>query len=64
MSDKEFLLWLRDRLVFVYKESPNTDFVLKLTKIAESKETHKDCGGELIPAEYQCIKCGQFIGNP
>lgn len=35
MNDTEFLRWIRDRLVHVYKESPNTDFVLRLDKIIE-----------------------------
>lgn len=34
MKDREFLLWVRDRLVYVYNESPNVDFVGKLTSIA------------------------------
>ncbi len=36
MSDKEFLEWIRDRIVHVYGESPNTDFVLKLGEIAQA----------------------------
>lgn len=38
MTDKEFLNWLADRLVNVYNESPNVDFVHKLKKIAENIE--------------------------
>lgn len=38
MTDKEFLNWLEDRLVHVYNESPNTDFVLKLRQIADNIE--------------------------
>ena len=34
MSDREFLEWIRDRIVHVYGESPNVDFVQKLGKIA------------------------------
>lgn len=34
MSDGEFLKWLAERLVNVYNESPNVDFVLKLKEIA------------------------------
>ena len=42
MKDKEFLDWLADRLVYVYKESPNVDFVQKLKAIAKKAkgETH------------------------
>ena len=41
-TDKEFLEWLRDRLVYVYNESPNVDFVWRLNEIIEKlrmKET-------------------------
>lgn len=34
MSDGEFLRWLVDRLVLVYGESENVDFVHRLRKIA------------------------------
>ena len=34
MNDKEFLNWVADRLVHVYGESENVDFVLKLRQIA------------------------------
>ena len=27
MKDSEFLQWISERLVYVYKESPNVDFV-------------------------------------
>lgn len=33
-ADRDFLFWLRDRLVNTYKENENTDFVLKLQAIA------------------------------
>lgn len=36
-SNKEFLSWLRDRLINVYGESPGTDFVQKIAKIVESE---------------------------
>ena len=38
-SDSAFLWWLVDRLVYVYKESPNVDFVLRLKSIAEKLES-------------------------
>ena len=34
MTDHEFLAWLADRLVFVYHENPNSDFVHRLRRIA------------------------------
>lgn len=36
MTDKEFLSWLTDRLVNVYGESENVDFVTKLRAIAHA----------------------------
>ena len=36
-EDKEFLSWVADRLVHVYKENQNVDFVLKLRKMAEDE---------------------------
>lgn len=35
MTDSEFLYWLADRLVKVYGESENVDFVLKTRHIAK-----------------------------
>jgi hypothetical protein len=35
MMDYKFLEWMADRLVAVYGESPNTDFVQKLRRIAD-----------------------------
>jgi len=37
MEDKEFLMWLYQRLIHVYGESPNVDFVQRLLKIVEDK---------------------------
>jgi hypothetical protein len=39
-KDNDFLNWLADRLVHVYGESPNVDFVHKLREIA--KNTHPE----------------------
>lgn len=36
MTDREFLLWVADRLVQHYGDNPNTDFVSKLVSIAYS----------------------------
>lgn len=38
LLDAEFLSWLADRLVNVYDESPNTDFVHKLRSVADRLE--------------------------
>lgn len=52
MSDSEFLNWLADRLVNVYGESENVDFVQKLRKVAGfSGREHKvgtDCWCNVI----------------
>lgn len=36
MSDRKFLLWIRDRLVRRFGDDPNVDFVWKLEAIAMS----------------------------
>lgn len=36
MTDSEFLTWIRDRIINVYGESPNVDFVLRLGEIIEA----------------------------
>ena len=41
MKDREFLYWIRDRLVNHYGESPNVDFVQRLTAIAATTEVEK-----------------------
>jgi hypothetical protein len=38
MTDAEFLRWLRGRLVNVYKESENVDFVQRLDRIIDRLE--------------------------
>jgi hypothetical protein len=38
MTDTEFLEWLIDRLVDVYGENPNVDFIHRLRKIATKSE--------------------------
>lgn len=51
-ENKRFLNWLADRLEYLYKESPNIDYVLRLRKIANepSKESHLK--RELIPLDF------------
>ncbi len=36
MTDKQFLNWIADRLVFVHGDSPNTDYVRKLREIGNA----------------------------
>lgn len=35
MKDKKFLIWLRDRLIHVYGENENVDFIHKLNRIID-----------------------------
>jgi hypothetical protein len=49
MTDAQFLTWIRDRIVYVYGESPNVDFVLRLGEIAERN-------GRLDKAVMKAIK--------
>lgn len=42
MTDKQFLEWLRDRLVNVYKESPCVDFVHRLNSIIEKQAKREE----------------------
>jgi len=51
MNDKEFLNWVAGRLVNVYKESENVDFVIKLRKIAEALRPAKP--GIVIPFDWE-----------
>lgn len=44
MTDYEFLIWIRDRLINVYGESENVDFVRRLKKVANNmKVLTEDC---------------------
>lgn len=38
MTDAEFLRWLVERLIYVYGENTNTDFVIRLRDLAWSLE--------------------------
>ena len=35
MTDRAFLQWLHERLIYVYGESPQTGFCLRLRRIVE-----------------------------
>lgn len=56
MNDKEFLEWLIDRLVHVYNESPNTDFIHKLRKIADKIGYLDNCNYHTIVAQSNYLK--------
>jgi hypothetical protein len=36
MKDSEFLDWIADRLVHVYGDKPNVDFIIKLRSMAKN----------------------------
>ena len=42
MNASEFLYWLAKRLVHVYGENENTDFVLKLKEVAKTVQNIKE----------------------
>jgi hypothetical protein len=57
MNNKKFLMWIRDRLVYIYKENELFDFVQKLVDIAQDQEvfdwpTLKDTESGEIVAYY------------
>lgn len=59
MNDKDFLGWIADRLIHMYGESPNTDFIIRLRKMAGQKTYyafHEDCDTELNNG--RCLRCG------
>lgn len=60
MNDKEFLKWVHDRIVNVYGESPNVDFLIRLREITESKFKEKVVIDEskLIKVEPVMLKRG------
>jgi len=42
IPDKEFLQWLHDRLLFVYEEPYNADYMHKLRAIIETIPEERD----------------------
>lgn len=56
MNDAEFLRWIADRLVYVYGEKENTDFVLSLYRRAASID-----GVSQEPAKFRVRHI--FTGN-
>jgi hypothetical protein len=56
MTNKEFLHWIANRLVNVYKEHPNTDFVLKLKEIADDQISNATLAKRIAELEYENSK--------
>lgn len=51
MKDSEFLMWLRDRLEFVYDESPLTDFVIRVKNMAHEALVKEASALDAEPAQ-------------
>jgi hypothetical protein len=58
MNDREFLIWLRERLINVYHESPMVDFVHKLTAIINAYPADKLTPNMGEPLYKFCSGCG------
>jgi hypothetical protein len=56
MTNKEFLHWIANRLVNVYKEHPNTDFVLKLKEVADNQSSNATLAKRIAELEYENSK--------
>jgi hypothetical protein len=56
MANKEFLHWIANRLVNVYKEHPNTDFVLKLKEVADNQISNATLAKRIAELEYENSK--------
>ncbi len=53
MTDKEFLTWIRDRIVNVYEESPNVDFVRRLEEVIDNLDKIEKASTQLV--EYSLV---------
>lgn len=42
-SDWQFLTWIYERLVFVYKENPSLDYMRRLKRIVDRMEEKENC---------------------
>jgi hypothetical protein len=63
VSDKEFLTWIAARLINVYNESPNVDFVLRLKEIIEHFPADECLGCRTTQNRslvYLCSFCSDF----
>lgn len=56
MKDREFLIWLADRLVIVYKESEHLDFVHKLSSIILAMDPEKETPNTRSYAELEYLE--------
>lgn len=64
MKDKDFLMWIHDRLVHVYKENENVDFSHKLRNIIDNMDAEKETINTTNSSVYICpisSPVGSFI---
>jgi len=68
MNDKQFLGWIHDRLLYVYKENGYMDYMHKLRAIIEATPegqttpnvaSYKEQKGG--PIMEHCVKCGREL---
>jgi hypothetical protein len=57
MKDADFLMWVRDRLVNVHRESPNFDYILRLEQIAEEVRRHESNRVTAFNLPTSCPTC-------
>jgi len=58
MNNKDFLNWIADRLVNVYGESENIDFIIKLRSIPNSQKYIKE---DLIMDTKRIVKIATYV---
>lgn len=46
MSDSDFLSWMYNRIINIYGESPNTDFMHRFHKIMVKLKEQEDAAGD------------------
>jgi len=66
MDDKEFLQWIYERLLYVYHENENVDYMHRLKKIIESVKNCATCGDTQCPEHPRRnpYKCGKWEPRP
>ena len=56
LTDREFLLWIHDRLQYVHKENPNVDYMHRLRAIIDDMEPTKTIKMRCMPLIKEKIK--------
>jgi hypothetical protein len=69
MKDKNFLWWIHQRLVKVYGDDPNYDFMCKLRSIIDATDPNQETPNIAGPSlqkpitQTQCSVCGETQFN-